>query len=130
MRIKGPPRPGSAGGTSKVGKTSKAGKTAAASAVKFDQLVDNEEDHQKRAQRVRNALMEELADMAAEIAAGSTSKEEASRRFVGLVIKERYGAANTGKGVGQMEDSIADMVEADPNFVNRLHRQLMRMGNN
>ena len=58
--------------------------------------------------------------------AGKTTKEEASRRFVGLVIEERFGPQK-GKGAGTMQDAVGDMVDSDPQFVSRLHSQLKRL---
>ena len=71
--------------------------------------------------------MEELALLAQEVEAGKSTKEEASRKFVGMVVKDRFGGKDQGKGAQSMEDSIADMVENDPNFVNRLHAQLKKL---
>jgi len=71
-------------------------------------------------------MMAALAELAADIEAGTATKEEASRRFVGLVIEERFGQQK-GKGAKTMEDVVGEMVEADPQFVARLQSQLKRL---
>jgi len=55
------------------------------------------------------------------------TKEEVSRKFAGMVINERFGEINKGKGAASMEEAIGNMVESDPNFVNRLHNQLRKI---
>lgn len=125
MRIP-PKRPaGATTGTSKASATQKADK---ASSADFSEAIgDREEKPEDQAKKVRNALMEQLETLAAELAEGSATKEEASRRFAGLVIKERFGKINAGKGSASMEEAIGNMVESDPNFVNRLHEQLKKI---
>ena len=125
MRI--PPRrpTGTATGASKASASQKADKAGKAN---FSETIgDKEENTEDQARQVRNALMEQLAALAEELADGSATKEEASRRFAGLVIKERFGKINTGKGAASMEDAIGNMLESDPNFVNRLHEQLKKI---
>jgi cysteine sulfinate desulfinase/cysteine desulfurase-like protein len=120
MRVKGGPR---AQGARQAGKTSKAGKAAAA---KFAGLLNNDpEDTEEKARQLRNRLLEEMQQLAQEVENGKSTKEEASRKFVGLVIRDRYG--EQGKGAQNMEHSIADLVESDPNFVSRLHSQLKKI---
>ena len=75
---------------------------------------------------VQSAMMKELAQLAAELQAGKATKEEASRRFVGLVIKQKFGKQK-GKGADKMEEAVNEMVEADPQFVSRLQGQLKRI---
>lgn len=72
------------------------------------------------------AMMAALAELAADVEAGKTTKEEASRRFVGLVIEERFGKQN-GKGAETMQDVVGEMVESDPQFASRLQSQLKRL---
>jgi type I site-specific restriction endonuclease len=122
MRIKsgGGPRAGGVRGSSKAGKAGKA------SGAKFSGLVDEKVDTEEEARKVRNRLLEELQELAQELEDGKSSKEEASRKFVGLVIRERYGDQK-GKGAKGMEESIADMVEDDPNFVSKLQAQLKKI---
>jgi len=121
MRVKGGPR---AQGARQAGKTSKAGKAAAA---KFAGLLNNDpEETEEKARQLRNRLLEEMQELAQEVEDGKSTKEEASRKFVGLVIRDRYGDKQ-GKGQQNMENSIADLVESDPNFVSRLHSQLKKI---
>ena len=121
MRIKGGPKTGRATGPAKAGKTGKASKTS------FKGMVEGETvDTEEEARKVRSQLLEELAGLAEEVESGATSKEEASRKFVGMVIKDRYGE-DQGKGAKNMEENIADLVEDDPNFVSRLHTQLKKL---
>ena len=125
MRI--PPRrpSGAASGASKASGTQKADK---ADKANFSETIgDKEENTEEQARKVRNALMEQLETLAAEVAEGSATKEEASRRFAGLVIKERFGELNKGKGAASMEEAVGNMLESDPNFVNRLHEQLKKI---
>ena len=125
MRIP-PKRPTAAStGASKASSTQQADKAGKAD---FSEAIgDKEENTEDQAKKVRSALMEQLETLAAELAEGRATKEEASRRFAGLVIKERFGKVNSGKGAASMEDAIGNMVEADPNFVNRLHEQLKKI---
>jgi uncharacterized protein (DUF2267 family) len=80
----------------------------------------------EEANRVQSAMMKELAALAAELQSGKATKEEASRRFVGLVIKQKFGKQK-GKGAEKMEEAVSDMVESDPQFVSRLQSQLKRI---
>ena len=121
MRIKGGPKTNRARGAGKAKGVGKAGK-ADFSGLVGEEPVDTEEE----ARKVRSRLMDELAGLAEEVESGETSKEEASRKFVGMVIKDRYGE-DQGKGAKNMEDNIADLVEDDPNFVSRLHTQLKKI---
>lgn len=121
MRIKGG-SPG-ASGVRGAGKASGAGKTTGA---RFSGLVDEKVDTEEEARKLRSRLLEELQALAKDVEDGKASKEEASRKFVGLVIRERYGEQK-GKGAKNMEEAIADMVEDDPNFVSRLQSQLKKL---
>ncbi len=99
-----------------------------AKGAKFAGLVENTEmDTEERARQVRSALLEELLEIAQDVEDGTTSKEEASRKFAGLVIKERFGNPEKSKGGKKMVDTIGDMVENDPNFVSRLSSQLKKL---
>ncbi|MCP4499396.1 MAG: hypothetical protein GY822_05450 [Deltaproteobacteria bacterium] len=120
MRVKGGPR---AQGAQKAGRAQKGRKAAAA---KFAGLLNDPEETEERARKLRSQMLEELKTLADELEVGTSSKEEASRRFVGLVIRERYGSEK-GKGGKNMEESIADLVEQDPNFVSKLHTQLKKI---
>lgn len=121
MRIKGGPR---AGATSRA---KGAGGPNKAAGSRFSGLVNNDpQDNEEKARDVRSRLLEELEGLAAELEDGRATKEEASRKFVGLVIKDRYGEQKS-KGGQQMEETIGDMVESDPNFVSKLQSQLKRL---
>ena len=122
MRI--PPRrpTGAATGAAGTAATEKADKANFA-----ENIGEKDEDDQGQSEQARSALMEQLEALAAEVADGSATKEEASRRFAGLVINERFGQVNKGKGAASMEDAIGNMVENDPNFVNRLQNQLRKI---
>ena len=72
---------------------------------------------------LRDDLIEEVVG---QLQSGKATKEEASRRFVGLVIKQKFGKQK-GKGSEKMEEAVSDMVEADPQFVSRLQGQLKRI---
>jgi polyhydroxyalkanoate synthesis regulator phasin len=121
MRIKsGSPKAGNVRGAGKAGKAKKAG------GAQFSGLVEEKVDTEEEARKLRSRLLEELKDLADDLEDGKSSKEEASRKFVGLVIRERYGEQK-GKGAKGMEEAIADMVEDDPNFVTRLQAQLKKL---
>lgn len=99
-----------------------------AQSTKFSGLVEGTKDatDDKGQGGQRNKMLEALAAIAREVEDGSMTKEEASRRFVGIIIQERFGK-QIGKGAQKMEESIANMVENDPNFVARLHSQLKKI---
>ena len=121
MRIKGGPRAGATGRAKASGGASKAAGT------RFSGLVNNDpQDNEEKARDVRSRLLEELEGLAEELEDGTSTKEEASRKFVGLVIRDRYGEQKS-KGGKQMEETIGEMVESDPNFVSRLSSQLKRL---
>ena len=121
MKIKGGGGVGRAGG---VGKAKKTGKSKGAA---FAGKVGQEDfDLEDAARKVRSRLMEELQLIAAEVAEGEATNEEASRKFVGLVIKERFGEQK-GKGGKLMQESVADLVEEDEQFVSRLSTQLKKI---
>lgn len=112
---KGPTATGSAGPVNKTG------------GAKFGGMVgQTAANGTEEANRVQSAMMQELAQLAAELQSGKATKEEASRRFVGLVIKQKFGKQK-GKGAEKMEEAVSDMVEADPQFVSRLQGQLKRI---
>lgn len=121
MRINrggGPKGPTATGATGAVNKTGGA---------KFGGMVgQTAANGTEEANRVQSAMMQELAQLAAELQSGKATKEEASRRFVGLVIKQKFGKQK-GKGAEKMEEAVSDMVEADPQFVSRLQGQLKRI---
>ena len=122
MRIGGPPKgptgPRGAGAAKGVGKAQGTGFTTGVGGVGH-----STDDNSKA---VRNAMMAELENLAQELERGKTTKEEASRRFVGIVIREKYGRQK-GKGAQQMEENIGDIVETDPAFVAKLHSQLKKL---
>lgn len=121
MRIRGgggPKAPTAAGGTGGVSRTN---------AAKFGGMLGQAAANAtEEANRVQSAMMTELAQLAAELRSGRATKEEASRRFVGLVIKQKFGKQK-GKGAQKMEQAVSDLVEADPQFVSRLQGQLKRI---
>ncbi len=123
MRIGGPPKgPQGARGAAGAAGVGKASSTSFGGSITGSR--DATED---QAKRLRTAMMQELENLAAELEHGKTTKEEASRRFVGLVIREKFGRQK-GKGAQQMEESVGDLVEADPAFVAKLHSQLKKLG--
>jgi hypothetical protein len=116
----GPRAAGGAKGSASVGKVSKA---------KFAGLVSatgGAEDSTEKARQVRNMLLEELTGLANDVKDGKASKEEATRKFVHLVIKEKMAGVG-GRGQKAMEESVAEMCENDENFVSKLHNELLKM---
>jgi hypothetical protein len=122
MRIK-------SGGPNQTQQTQQAQKTSTttkAGAARFAGMVQQTGSATDQPSQGKGRMMEALAELAAEIEAGTATKEEASRRFVSLVVEERFGA-QTGQGKKSLEDAVGDMVEADPQFVARLQSQLKRL---
>lgn len=114
----GPKGPTGANSAGPVGKTTGA---------KFGGMVgQTAANGTEEANRVQSAMMKELAALAAELQSGKATKEEASRRFVGLVVRQKFGKQK-GKGADKMEEAVSDMVEADPQFVSKLQSQLKRI---
>jgi hypothetical protein len=122
MRIgRGPGGPKGTSGANNAGAVNKA------QGAKFSGMVGGTAANgSEEANRVQSAMMQELATLAAELQSGKATKEEASRRFVGLVVRQKFGNQK-GKGAQKMEDAVSDMVEADPQFVSRLQSQLKRI---
>src|ERR1043166_1563629 len=122
MRIgRGPGGPKGPTGTGQAGPVNKA------CGAKFGGMVNSAAANgTEEANRVQSAMMKELAALAAELQSGKATKEEASRRVVGLVIKQKFGKQK-GKGAEKMEEAVSDMVESDPQFVSRLQSQLKRI---
>jgi hypothetical protein len=122
MRIK-------SGGPTSTQSTQQAQKTSSTSkaqGARFAGMVDKAGSSTDQPSQGKSKMMEALAELAADIEAGKATKEEASRRFVGLVIEERFGKQQ-GKGAKNMEDVVGQMVEDDPQFVARLQSQLKRL---
>jgi hypothetical protein len=124
MRIRGG---GGPKGTSSAGGAGNAGGVGKTQGTRFAGMVGAAQGNgSEEANRVQSAMMQEVAQIAAELQAGKATKEEASRRFVGLVIKQRFGQQK-GKGAAKMEEVVSDLVESDPQFVSRLQSQLKRI---
>jgi len=116
------------GGPKRSQRAQGAAKANKAGGAKFAGLVEGSEmDPDERARQVRSALLDELLELAQEIEAGSTTIEEASRKFAGMVIRERFGSQDKTKGGKQMIETVGDMVESDPNFVSKLSAQLKKL---
>ena len=124
MRIRGGGGPNRTNASQGAGKATGVGK---AQGAKFSGMVGAAGHATEEAGRQQSAMMAELAELAAALEAGKATKEEASRRFVGLVIKQRFGKQRQGKGKEQMEEAVTEMVEEDPQFVSRLQSQLKRI---
>lgn len=124
MRIRGGGGPRGTSSTSAAGSAGAVGKTQGS---KFSGMVGAAQGNgSEEANRQQSALMAEVAQLAAELQSGRATKEEASRRFVGLVIKQRFGKQK-GKGADKMEEVVNELVESDPQFVSRLQSQLKRI---
>lgn len=120
MRIK-------SGGPNRARAAKKASAAKKAGKAKFSGVLDEQVDTEKKAREIRNALMDELVGLAADLDTGKASKEEATRKFAGMVIRERFGDQSKSKGGAKMEETIGDMVEDDPVFVSRLQTQLKKI---
>ena len=119
MRIK-------SGGPTQTQQTQKTTSTSKAGAARFAGMIDKTGSATEQDSQGKSKMMEALVALAADLEAGTATKEEASRRFVGLVVEERFGQQN-GKGAKTMEDVVGEMVENDPQFVSRLQSQLKRL---
>ena len=124
MRIRGGGGPTRTNATQGAAKATGAGK---AQGAKFAGMVGTTGNATEDAGRQQSAMMAELAELAAALEAGKATKEEASRRFVGLVIKQRFGKNKRGKGDDKLEEAVTEMVEEDPQFVSKLQSQLKRI---
>jgi hypothetical protein len=114
-------------GTTGTGGTTGPNKVGGA---KFAQMVgaaNAAEDSTEKARQVRTLLLEELTGLAKDVKDGKATKEEATRKFVHLVIREKLHGNVNGAGQKALEDSVSDMCENDPNFVGRLHNELLKM---
>jgi hypothetical protein len=119
MRIK-------SGGPTQTQQTKATTSTSKAGAARFAGMIDKTGSSTDQESQGKSKMMDALAALAADLEAGKATKEEASRRFVGLVIEERFGQQK-GKGAKTMEDVVGEMVENDPQFVARLQSQLKRL---
>jgi hypothetical protein len=122
MRIKS----GSSTSTQGTQQAQKTSSTSKAQGARFAGMVERTGSSTDQPSQGKGQMMEALAALAAELESGRTSKEEASRRFVGLVIEERFGKQQ-GKGAQTMQDVVGQLVEDDPQFVARLQSQLKRL---
>lgn len=123
MRINRPNGPSGTASTSGAKATGKAG------GVKFAKHISGAgaaEDSTEKARKVRNWLLEELTGLAKDVKEGKATKEEATRKFVHMVVKEKMNGVS-GAGQAAMEESISEMCESDPQFVTRLHNELNKM---
>src|SRR4051794_40637379 len=107
-------RIGRGGGPKGPSGANNAGPVNKAGGAKFGGMVNSSAANgTEEANRVQSALMQELATLAAELQSGKATKEEASRRFVGLVIKQKFGGKGKGgKGAAKLEEAVSDMVES------------------
>jgi hypothetical protein len=121
MRIKsgGPQKSTGPQGTAKT-------TTSAAKGARFAGMVKATGDATEQPSQGKDAMMAALQALAADVESGKTTQEEASRRFVGLVLETRF-ALKRGKGTEKMEESISELVDADPQFVSKLQSQLKRI---
>jgi hypothetical protein len=120
MRIK-------SGGPNRARGAQKASKAKKSSKAKFSGVLEEKVDTEEKAREIRNALMDELIGLADEMKSGKATKEETSRKFAGLVIRDRFGEQGDSKGGARMEETIGDLVEDDPVFVSRLQTQLKKI---
>src|SRR5688572_5190692 len=121
-------RGGGAGRASSAGGAGKAQGVGKAQGAKFAGMVGAAQGNgTEEANRAQSALVAELAELAAALEAGKATKEEASRRFVNLVIKRKFGGNKRGKGQDKLEEAIGDIVEDNPEFVSKLQSQLKRI---
>ena len=127
MRINRGGGPVRSGGAQSASRTQGTGK---AQGSRFSGMVGQAQGNgTEEANAVQNAMMRELAELAAELEAGRASKEEASRRFVKLVLKRKFGGdgKKRGKGDAAMEESVTEAAEEMLDISNRLERELKRM---
>ncbi|MEW5853939.1 MAG: hypothetical protein AB2A00_34510 [Myxococcota bacterium] len=122
-------RGGGPRGTTGTGGAKETGKTGKAEKASFKGMVTATgaaEDSTEKARQVRSWLLDELTGLAKDLKDGKASKEEATRKFVSLVVKDKMKGAK-GVGIKAMEESISEMCEADPSFVSRLQTELAKL---
>lgn len=96
------------------------------SKVAFSQLAEQVSQLSKPANIASLTWSSELSQLANDVVTGKTSKEQASRQFVHVVLAKKMDLQQPG--MKRVEDAVADMVESDPIFVAKLHQQLLRLG--
>jgi len=114
------------GSSFKAGEVTISKGKCSAKSVLFNHAL-TEAQNSKLTQIVRlDGVMDGLLDLASKIREGTLTKEEASRQFVGLVIQKMNLKSHT-KEAKKIETLVADAVEQDPNFVQKLETQLKKL---
>lgn len=72
-------------------------------------------------------IIADVKALALEVKGGTVSKEEASKRFVSIVIEKRHDLSALGPKAKQVEEAIREIAGDDPSFVARLSTQLQQL---
>jgi hypothetical protein len=116
-------------GSRPIGQTeSTASKSGAAVAKKeFGNLVAAAKPTASAAKATAADIIADVKALAYEVKAGTITKEEASKRFVSIVIEKRHDLSSLGPKAKQIEEALKDIVGDDPVFVSRLSVQLQQL---
>lgn len=77
-----------------------------------------------KAAQVEAPLNAELKSLAAEVRQGKIPVKQASREFVGVMVKEYFENTICEKSQKVIEDSLCEFLDADPQFGARLEKNL------
>jgi hypothetical protein len=72
-------------------------------------------------------IIDDVKALAHEVKGGLITKEEASKRFVSIVIEKRHDLSALGPKAKQVEEAIREIAGDDPSFVTRLSAQLSQL---
>lgn len=72
-------------------------------------------------------IIADVKQLAHEVRDGLLTKEEASKRFVSIVIEKRHDLSSLGPKAKQVEEAIKDIAGDDPVFVSKLSLQLQQL---
>jgi hypothetical protein len=100
---------------------------ATVSKKQFDQKINAPKPPANAAPVGAADIIGEVKSLATDVKSGAISKEEASRRFVSIVIEKRHDLSVLGPKGKQIEDAVKEIAGDDPHFVSRLDAQLQKL---
>lgn len=74
-------------------------------------------------------IIADVKSLALEVKSGAITKEEASKRFVSLVIEKRHDLSSMGQKGKVIEEAVKEVAGDDPHFVASLSTQLQKLAN-
>lgn len=112
--------------SAKAGSALSAKGTAPNSQARFSKVLDQSRLGPAEEVTTVAPVMEGLSELSSKMQEGEVTKEEASRLFVGIVIKH-HNLKKHMKNANKVESLIADVVEQDPCFTKKLEAQLKKI---